>query len=106
MPVSTPALKTSIRLKAWGQFVAAALVALFGIAVAATAAGHALDPVHVGLWSGPNALFFGTLDDSLRAHQLPSGTLYLVALVVIVLAWKIARELYGFATASLNPRAD
>jgi len=89
------------RLKPYAQLIAAGLVALLGIAVGVTALGHAIDPAHVGLWSGPHAFFFGSLDGAIHAHQLPGSTLYLVALMVVALAGLICRELVGFARASL-----
>ncbi len=90
------------KLKHSAQFLAAILVAFVGLAVGATAIGHAFDPEHVGLWSGPNALFFGTLDDTIRAHQLPGSTLYVVTVMVVLLCFFIARELFGFARAGLR----
>ena len=89
------------RLKPYAQLIVAGLIALFGIAVGATALGHAIAPAQVGLWSGPHAFFFGTLDGAIQAHQLPGSTLYLVALMVVALAGLICRELVGFARASL-----
>lgn len=89
------------KLKAFGQLVAAALVALTGLAVAMTAVWHALDPEHVGLWSGPQAFFFGVLDARLAAridaHQLSATTLYAVTLMVVGICFFVARELFGFA---------
>jgi hypothetical protein len=89
------------RLKAFAQLAIAALVAVIGVAVGATAVVHAIDPTHVGLWSGPHAFFFGWPDGPIRAHQLPASTLYVVALVVVVICWKVCRELIGFARAGL-----
>jgi uncharacterized membrane protein (UPF0182 family) len=89
----------SSKLKALAQFGVAALVAAFGLAVGATAAMHAIDPARFGLWSGPHAFFFGSLDDAIHVHQLPASTLYVVTLMVVVLCWKICRELIGFARA-------
>ena len=86
-------------LKPCAQLFAAALVALFGLCVGVTALGHVLDPAHVGLWSGPDAFFFGTLGGEIRAHQLPASTLYIVTAMVVTLAFFIARELIGFARA-------
>ena len=88
-----------VKLKPVAQLGIAALIAVFGLAVGATAVMHAIDPTHVGLWSGPHAFFFGSLDHAVHVHQLPAGTLYLVALVVVVLSWKICLELIGFARA-------
>ena len=92
-------------LKPTAQFLAAGLVAFIGLAVAATAVGHAIDPVHVGLWSGPDSFFFGTLDDTIRAHQLPGSTLYIVTVMVVLLCFLIARELVGFARKGLARQA-
>ncbi len=92
-------------LKPTAQFLAAALVAFIGLAVAATAVGHVIDPVHVGLWSGPSVFSFGTLDDTIRAHQLPGSTLYIVTVMVVVLCFLIARELVGFARKGLARQA-
>ena len=93
-------------LKPYVQFVAAGLVALFGLAVAATAVGHAFDPEHVGLWSGPQAFFFGKVDGTfehvVHAHQLPASTLYIVAAMVVGICFFVARELVGFARAGLR----
>ncbi len=89
------------RIKPYAQLTAAALVAVIGLAVGATALGHAFDPAHVGLWSGPHAFFFGTLDGEIRAHQLPGSTLYVVAVMVVALAFFVARELVGYARAGL-----
>jgi hypothetical protein len=98
------------RLKAWGQIAIAAVLALFGLAVAATAIGHATDPAHVGLWSGPTAFFFGKVDDGsfarmAHAHQLPDSTLYVVTAMVVGLCWFVSRELLGFARAGLKRQA-
>ena len=89
------------RIKPYAQLTAAALVAVIGLAVGATALGHAFDPAHIGLWSGPHAFFFGTLDGEIRAHQLPGSTLYVVAVMVVALAFFVARELVGYARAGL-----
>ncbi len=93
------------KLKACAQLVAAALVAAFGLAVGVIAAMHAIDPTHVGLWSGPHAFFFGSLDHAIDVHQLPGSTLYVVTLMIGVLCWKICRELIGFARAGLARQA-
>lgn len=92
-------------LKHSGQFLAAGLVALLGLAVGATAIGHAIDPEHVGLWSGPDSFFFGTLDGTIRAHQLPGSTLYIVTVMVVVLCFLVARELAGYARAGMARQA-
>jgi len=89
-------------LKSTGQFLAAALIALTGLAIGATAVGHAFDPEHVGLWSGPDAFFFGTLDGTIHAHQLPGSTLYVVAVTAVLLCFFVARELFGFARKGLT----
>ncbi len=89
------------RIKPYAQLTAAAFVAVIGLAVGATALGHAFDPAHIGLWSGPHAFFFGTLDGEIRAHQLPGSTLYVVAVMVVALAFFVARELVGYARAGL-----
>jgi hypothetical protein len=93
------------KLKPWGQLAIAALVAVCGLGVGVTAVGHAVDPRHVGLWSGPRAFFFGSLDDaligSIRAHQLPGSTLYVVAVMVVLLCFFVSRELVGFARRGL-----
>ena len=94
------------KLKPYGQLIAAALVALFGLSVAATAVGHAIDPEHIGLWSGQNAFFFGgvygQLDGVFRAHQLPGSTLYVVTVMVVGICFFVTRELIGFARAGLK----
>ena len=91
------------KLKATAQLLAAALVAIGGAAVAATAVGHAFDPAHIGLWSGPDAFFFGIVRGATvhGAHQLPGSTLYIVAVMVVILCGFIVRELLGFARAGL-----
>ena len=93
------------RIKPYAQLTAAAFVAFIGLAVGATALGHAFDPAHVGLWSGPHAFFFGSLDHAIDVHQLPGSTLYVVTLMIGVLCWKICRELIGFARAGLARQA-
>jgi len=99
-----PALAT---LKPYAQFVAGALVGALGVGAASTALGHAIDPAHFGLWIGPQTFFFGKVDDSAfaraaHAHQLPDGTLYVVAAMVGSLCWFVSRELFGFARAGLE----
>jgi L-aminopeptidase/D-esterase-like protein len=98
-------MSASTTLKPYAQLLIAGLIAMFGIAVGVTALGHAIDPEHVGLWSGPHAFFFGTLDGAIHAHQLPGSTLYLVALVVVALSGLICRELVGYARAGLARQA-
>jgi len=102
-------MSTLARLKPYGQFVAAALVAALGLGVAATAVGHAFDPRHVGLWSGPQAFFFGKIDDAFehmaRVHQLPESTLYIVTVMVVGICFFVARELVGFARKGLRAQA-
>ena len=95
------------KLKASAQLLAAALVALAGVAVAATAVGHAIDPEHIGLWSGPEAFFFGIVRGGTvhGAHQLPASTLYVVAVMVVVICGFVTRELLGFARAGLARQA-
>ena len=97
------------KLKPYGQLVAAALIALLGLGVAGTAIGHAFDPAHVGLWSGPQAFFFGKIDDAFErmahVHQLPDSTLYIVTVMVVGICFFVARELVGFARAGLTRRA-
>jgi len=93
--------------KAYGQLVAAALVALGGLSVAVTAVWHAFDPEHVGLWSGPREFFFGAvyhLHDGVAAelHQLPGSTLYIVTVMVVGICFFVARELVGYARAGLK----
>jgi len=94
------------KLKASGQLVAAALVALVGLGVGLTAAWHAVDPERVGLWSGPRAFFFGVLDADMAAridaHQLPGSTLYIVSVMVVGICFLVARELLGFARAGFG----
>jgi len=94
------------KLKASGQLVAAALVALVGLLVGLTAAWHAVDPEHVGLWSGPQSFFFGVLDDRMAAHidahQLPASTLYAATVMVVGICFFVARELLGFARAGFG----
>ncbi|MCK9688928.1 hypothetical protein [Scleromatobacter humisilvae] len=95
------------KLKASAQLLAAALVALAGAAVAATAVGHAIDPEHIGLWSGPEAFFFGIVRGATvhGAHQLPASTLYIVAVMVVGICGFVVRELLGFARAGLARQA-
>jgi hypothetical protein len=94
------------KLKASGQLVVAALVALVGLGVGMTAVWHAFDPERVGLWSGPQAFFFGVLDAGMAAridaHQLPGSTLYIVTVMVVGICFFVARELLGFARAGLG----
>jgi hypothetical protein len=98
------------KLKAFGQLAAAALVALAGLSVAVTAVWHAVDPEHVGLWSGPREFFFGGVfqrsDVAVEVHQLPGSTLYIVTVMVVGICWFVARELVGYARAGLTRRAD
>ena len=100
-----PAAMTLDKLKAFGQLAAAALVALAGLSVAVTAVWHAVDPEHVGLWSGPREFFFGGVfqrsDVAVEVHQLPGSTLYIVTVMVVGICWFVARELVGFARAGL-----
>ena len=100
-------MSATTKLKASAQLLAAALVALAGGAVAATAVGHAIDPEHIGLWSGPEAFFFGIVRGATvhGAHQLPATTLYIVAVMVVTLCGFIVRELLGFARAGLARQA-
>jgi hypothetical protein len=93
------------RLKPFAQLAMAALLAAIGAGVGGTALVHMVDPTHVGLWSGPHAFFFGMPDGPVRAHQLPASTLYVAALVVVVICWKVCRELVGFARAGLAGQA-
>ena len=93
------------KLKPYAQLAAAAFVALAGAAVGVTALGHAFDPAHIGLWSGPHAFFFGPVDRQIQAHQLPGGTLYVVAVMVVALCFFVVRELVGFARAGLARQA-
>jgi hypothetical protein len=101
---------TIAQLKAYGQLLAAAFVAFIGLSVGATAIGHAIDPDHIGLWSGQHAFFFGAvygrLDGMFRAHQLPGSTLYIVTVMVVGICFFVSRELVGFARAGLKRRAD
>ena len=99
-------MSASAKVKACAQLLAAALVAIVGAAVAATAVGHAIDPDHIGLWSGPNAFFFGIVRGAhvQGAHQLPASTLYVAAVMVTCLCWFVCRELVGFARAGLAPQ--
>ena len=100
-------MSATTKLKAAAQLLAAALVALGGASVAATAVGHAFDPEHIGLWSGPDAFFFGIVRGATvhGAHQLPGSTLYIVAVMVTIICAFIVRELLGFARAGLAPQA-
>ncbi len=98
-------MSATAKLKAYAQLTVAGLIAVFGVAVGATAIGHAFDPAHIGLWSGPHLFLFGALDSSFRAHQLPDSTLYVVTLVVVGLSGLIFRELVGFARAGLARQA-
>jgi hypothetical protein len=94
------------QLKAYGQLLAAALVAMVGLSVAATAVWHAIDPEHVGLWSGPREFFFGAVyrmhDVAVEVHQLPGSTLYIVTVMVVGICFFVARELVGFARTGLG----
>ena len=96
---------TLAQLKAIGQLVVAALVALGGLSVAVTAVWHAIDPEHVGLWSGPREFFFGGVFPrsgvAAEVHQLPGSTLYIVTVMVVGICWFVARELVGYARAGL-----
>jgi hypothetical protein len=99
-------MSLSVKLKPYAQLIIAVLVAIGGLAVAAAALGHAIDPEHIGLWSGPNAFFFGMLrGTTLGAHQLPGSTLYVVAVMVVGICWFVSRELVGFARAGLARQA-
>jgi hypothetical protein len=99
-------MSASAKLKPYAQLIIAALVAVGGLAVGATALGHAFDPEHIGLWTGPNEFFFGMLrGTTLGAHQLPGGTLYVVAVMVVGICWFVSRELVGFARAALARQA-
>ena len=97
------------RLKACAQLAAAVLVAALGVGMVVTAVGHALDPEHIGMWSGPQAFFFGRVDGpfegTLHAHQLPGATLYIVAVMVVGICWFVSRELFGYARAGLKGQA-
>ena len=92
-------MSASVKLKACAQLLAAALIAVGGASVAAIAVGHVFDPEHIGLWSGPNAFFFGVLRGVTvtGVHQLPASTLYIVAVMVVAICWFVSRELLGFA---------
>ena len=98
------------KLNPYAQLIIAALVAIGGLAVGATAVGHAIDPLHIGLWSGPHAFFFGMLPGpTLGAHQVPSSTLYVITVMVVGICWFVSRELLGLARATLarqTPRVD
>lgn len=100
-------MSASVKIKACAQLLASALVVVAGVAVAATAVGHAIDPEHIGLWSGPNAFFFGIVRGATvtGAHQLPASTLYVVAVMVVGICGFVARELLGFARANLARQA-
>ncbi|MFL6698103.1 MAG: hypothetical protein ACJ8GJ_13110 [Vitreoscilla sp.] len=100
-------MSASAKLKACAQLLAAALVAIAGAAVAATAVGHAIDPAHIGLWSGPTSFFFGIVRGAnvQGAHQLPASTLYVAALMVTGICWFVCRELVSFARAGLARHA-
>jgi hypothetical protein len=65
------AAMTLAKLKAYGQLLAAALVAMIGLSVAGTAIGHAFDPDHIGLWSGQYAFFFGGVYGRLDGLKRP-----------------------------------
>jgi hypothetical protein len=93
------------RIKPYAQLMAAAFVALIGISVGVTAVGHAVDPQHIGLWSGPYSLSFGSMDNAIRTHQLPGSTLYVVAVMVVAISFFVTRELVGFARAGLARQA-
>ncbi len=100
-------MSASVKFKACAQLLAAALVAIAGVAIAATAVGHAFDPEHIGLWSGPDAFFFGIVRGATvhGAHQLPTATLDVVAVMVVAICWFVTRELLGFARAGLARQA-
>ena len=96
-------MSAAVKLRACAQLLAAILVAIGGLAVAATAVGHAIDPEHIGLWSGDTAFFFGMVRGATvhGAHQLPGSTLYIVAVMVVIICGFVSRELFGFARAGL-----
>lgn len=98
---------SSTKLKACGQLLVAALVAMAGLSVAVTAVWHAFDPEHVGLWSGPREFFFGGVYHlhagvATEVHQLPGSTLYIVTVMVVGICFFVVRELVGFARAGLK----
>jgi hypothetical protein len=93
------------RIKPYAQLMAAAFVALIGVSVGVTAVGHAFDPQHIGLWSGPYSLSFGSMDNAIHAHQLPGSTLYIVTVMVVGICWFVSRELVEFARAALARQA-
>jgi hypothetical protein len=84
-----------------GQLVIGAVLLICAIAVAMTVVMHLADPLHYGLWWGPQAFFFGSADAPADARQAHDGTLYLAALVVVPLCVLVARELYGYARKGL-----
>jgi hypothetical protein len=100
-------MSASAKFKASAQLLAAALVAIAGAAVAATAVGHAFDPEHIGLWSGPDAFFFGIVRGATvhGAHQLPGATLYIVTVMVVGICGFVSRELFGYARAGFARQA-
>jgi len=95
----TPRNPTTARLKAAGQLVLAAFVALTAAAIAATAVMHALEPARFGLWSGPHMFFFGALDGPNGARQLTGTLLNMLAITAVLVGTAVCRELLGFAGA-------
>ena len=88
-----------------GQLAIGGVLLVCAIAVAMTVVMHLVDPVHYGLWWGPDVFFFGSAEASGDARQAHDGTLYLAALVVVPLCVLVARELLGFARKGLARQA-
>lgn len=87
-------------LRAAGQMAAAVPFAFVVAAVAATVLMHCVDPVHYGLWTGTGVFFFGSIDDSTQAQQVPGSTFYLYAFLFVVIGSMACREFAGFALAA------
>ena len=83
-------------LKSAAQIAAAALLVICGGVIAMTVVMHLVDPSHFGLWWGPHAFFFGSVDTPLHIRQVNDSTLYQVALIVVPLCGLVGYELIGF----------
>ena len=71
----------------------AVVVALAGLCLAAiaTLSYEIIDPVHSGLWRGPNQFFIGVIDDPGSARDLLGPLIWPAALGVIALSWVLGR---------------
>lgn len=63
------------------------------IAIASVAIGvyRLFDPVHAGLWVGPGFAFLGTIDDPSTGRELLGNWVYVLAPIVLVVCWYLAR---------------